>query len=140
VPRWGMAALVAAAVLSTAWLYRLPFDSMRDFAPHLVMTLAATLLVASGLSLERQFPRRGFLQMAGNSSYSLYLTHMFVVGAAWAAIERVDLPTTLHWALTPVIYGAALVTAYCSYRVIELPFNRLAHRLTQRPMRTAIAE
>jgi exopolysaccharide production protein ExoZ len=140
VPRWGIAALAAAAALSTAWLYQLPFDSMRDLAPHLVMTLAATLLVASGLALERQFPRRGFLQMAGNSSYSLYLTHMFVVGAAWAAIERVALPTAAHWALTPAIYGAALVTAYCSYRVIELPFNRLAHRLTQHPLRTAIAE
>jgi len=42
--------------------------------------------------------------------------------------------------LTPVVYGAALVTAYGSYRVIELPFNKLAHRLTQRPMRTAVAE
>jgi exopolysaccharide production protein ExoZ len=140
VPRWGIAALVAAAALSTAWLYQLPFDSMRDFAPHLVMTLAATLLVASGLTLERQFPRRGLMQTVGNSSYSLYLTHMFVVGAAWAAIERVDLPTAVHWGLTPLIYAAALVTAYCSYRVIELPFNRLAHRLTHRPMRPAIAE
>lgn len=140
VPRWGIVALVAAAALSTAWLYRLPFESMRDFAPHLVMTLAAALIVARGLALERQFPCRGFLQMAGNSSYSLYLTHMFVVGAAWAAIERVDLPKMLQWGLTPLIFGAALATAYCSYRVIELPFNRLAHRLTQRPMRTAIAK
>src|SRR6185295_16536446 len=129
VPRAGVIALIAAAALSTAWLYKLPFDSMRDVAPHLVMTLAATSLVAAGLSLERRFPRRGVLQMVGNSSYSLYLTHMFVVGAAWAAIERIDLPTALHWGLTPLIFGAALVTAYCSYRVIELPFNRLAHRL-----------
>jgi exopolysaccharide production protein ExoZ len=139
VPRWGIAALIAAAVLSTAWLYQLPFDGMRDFRPHLVMTLAAALIVASGLSCERRFAPRGFVQMVGNSSYSLYLTHMFVVGAAWAAIERAGLPAA-HWALTPLIYGAALVTAYASYRVIELPFNRLAHRLTQRPMRTAVAE
>jgi peptidoglycan/LPS O-acetylase OafA/YrhL len=140
VPRAGVIALVAAAALSTAWLYQLPFDAMRDVAPHLVMTLAATFIVASGLALERRFATRGLLQMIGNSSYSLYLTHMFVVGAAWAAIERIDLPVAVHWGLTPLIYGAALVTAYASYRVIELPFNRLAHRLTQRPMRTAIAE
>src|SRR4029450_1778121 len=114
VPRWGIAALIVAAALSTARLYQLPFDSMRAFAPHLVMTLAATLLVAAGLALERWFPHRGFLQMVGNSSYSLYLTHMFVVGAAWAAIERVDLPIFVHWGLTPLIYGAALVTAYGS--------------------------
>jgi peptidoglycan/LPS O-acetylase OafA/YrhL len=104
------------------------------------MTLAAASIVASGLALEKRFSPRGFVQMVGNSSYSLYLTHMFVVGAAWAAIERVDLPTMAHWGLTPLIYGAALATAYGSYRVIELPFNRLAHRLTQRPMRAAIAE
>jgi peptidoglycan/LPS O-acetylase OafA/YrhL len=140
VPRWGIAVLMAAAALSTAWLYQLPFESMRDLAPHLVMTLAAASIVASGLALEKRFSPRGFVQMVGNSSYSLYLTHMFVVGAAWAAIERIDLPTIVDWGLTPLIYGAALVTAYGSYRVIELPFNRLAHRLTQRPMRTAIAE
>jgi len=140
VPRWGILALIIAAALATAWLYQLPFDTMRDLMPHLVMTLAATLIVAAGLSCERRFARRGLLQMVGNSSYSLYLTHMFVVGAAWAAIERVDLPVLVHWGLTPLIYAAALVTAYASYRAIELPFNRLAHRLTQRPMRTAIAE
>jgi peptidoglycan/LPS O-acetylase OafA/YrhL len=140
VPHWSIVALATAAALSTAWLYQLPFDSMRALAPHLVMTLAATLLVAAGLALERQFPRRGLLQMVGNSSYSLYLTHMFVVGAAWAVIERIDLPKVLHWSLTPLIFGAALVVAHGSYRAIELPFNRLAHRLTRRPMRTAIAE
>jgi len=139
-PRWGVVALVAAAALSTAWLYQLPFDSMRDLGPHLVMTLAATLIVVSGLALEPRCPRRGFVQMVGNSSYSLYLTHMFVVGAAWAAIEGIDPPKALQWGLTPLIYGAALVTAYASHRVIELPFNRLAHRLTQRPMRAALAE
>jgi exopolysaccharide production protein ExoZ len=140
VPRWGQVALIAAAAVSTAWVYQLPFESMRDLAPHLVMTLAAALIVAAGLACERRFATRGLMQMVGNSSYSLYLTHMFVVGAAWAALERVNLPVAAHWGLTPLIYGAALVTAYGSYRVIELPFNKLAHRLTQRPMRTAIAE
>jgi peptidoglycan/LPS O-acetylase OafA/YrhL len=140
VPRWGIGALIVAAALSTVWLYQLPFDAMRDLGPHLVMTLAAALIVMSGLALEQRFSPRGFVQMVGNSSYSLYLTHMFVVGAAWAAIERANLPTVVHWTLTPLIYGTALVTAYASYRAIELPFNKLAHRLTQRPMRTAVAE
>jgi peptidoglycan/LPS O-acetylase OafA/YrhL len=140
VPRWGGVALIAAAALSTAWLYQLPFETMRDLGPHLVMTLAAALIVASGLAYERRFAPRGLVQMVGNSSYSLYLTHMFLVGAAWAAIERADLPTAAQWALTPLIYIAAVVTAYASYRIIELPFNKLAHRLTQRPMRPAIAE
>jgi peptidoglycan/LPS O-acetylase OafA/YrhL len=47
------------------------------------------------------------------------------------------LPEVLHWAFAPVIAAAALAVAYGSYRVIETPFNRLAHRLTRRPMRQA---
>jgi exopolysaccharide production protein ExoZ len=141
IPRSGIVALIAASALSVAWLYQVPFETLRDLGGHLVMTLAATLLVATGLSCESRFPRRGFMQMVGDSSYSLYLTHMFVVGAAWAAIERLDLPKLLHWGATPLIAGAALLVAYASFRVIETPFNRLAHRLTRRPVRRpAIAE
>lgn len=141
IPRSGIIALIAASALSVAWLYQVPFEQLRLVGDHLIMTLAATLLVATGLSCESRFPRRGFMQMVGNSSYSLYLTHMFVVGAAWAVIERLAVPPALHWGLTPVIAGAALLIAYGSFRLIETPFNRLAHRLTQRPARRpAIAE
>lgn len=135
IPRWGIVALLIASAISVAWFYQVPFRSLRDLDGHLVMTLAASLLVATGLACENRFPRRGFLQMVGNCSYSLYLTHMFVVGAAWAVIGRLDLPEMLEWSFAPLIAAAALLGAYCSYRVIETPFNRLGHRWTQRPMR-----
>jgi exopolysaccharide production protein ExoZ len=137
ISRSGIVALVIASALSVAWFYQVPFESLRSLGDHLIMTLAAALLVATGLACERKFPPRGFMQMVGDSSYSLYLTHMFVVGAAWAVIERLPLPEALHWGLTPLIAAAALLLAYGSYRVIETPFNRLAHRLTRRPMRQA---
>jgi peptidoglycan/LPS O-acetylase OafA/YrhL len=141
IPRQGIVALTVASAISVAWFYQVPFKSLRDLDGHLVMTLAASLLVASGLACESRFPRRGFLQMVGNCSYSLYLTHMFVVGAAWAVIGRLDLPKALQWSFAPVIAAAALLAAYCSYRVIETPFNRLAHRWTRRPApKPALAE
>jgi exopolysaccharide production protein ExoZ len=140
-PRWGIICLIAASAVSVAALYQVPFAELRALGGHSIMTLAATLLVATGLACEKQFPRRGFLKMIGDSSYSLYLTHMFVVGAAWALLDRLGLPKPLQWASTPVIAGAALLAAYGSFRLIETPFNRLAHRLTQRPVqRPALAE
>jgi peptidoglycan/LPS O-acetylase OafA/YrhL len=133
VPRWGVVVLAMASTLGVAWFYQVPFDELRALGGHLVMTLAATLLVATGLACERRFSGRGFLQLVGDSSYSLYLTHMFVVGAAWAAIERLHVPKALQWGATPLIAAAAVALAYGSYRVIEMPFNRLAQRMTQRP-------
>jgi exopolysaccharide production protein ExoZ len=141
IPRWGVAALVIASTISLAWFYQVPFTSLRALDGHLAMTLAASLLVATGLACESRFPRRGFVQMVGNSSYSLYLTHMFVVGAAWAVIGGLDLPDMLKWSFAPLIAAAALLAAYCSYHVIEMPFNRLAHRRVPRPIRhSALAE
>ena len=131
VPRWGIVALAVASALGVAWLYQVPFAELRALGGHLIMTLAATLLVATGLACERKFSGRGFLQLVGDCSYSLYLTHMFVVGAAWAAIEHFHVPKALHWGLTPFIAAAALALAYGSYRTIEMPFNRLAQRMTR---------
>src|SRR5262249_7034891 len=74
IPRSGIVALVIASALSVAWLYQVPFDQLRSLGDHLIMTLAATLLVATGLACEQKFPHRGLAQMVGDSSYSLYLT------------------------------------------------------------------
>jgi peptidoglycan/LPS O-acetylase OafA/YrhL len=141
-PRWGIVALIGASAIGVAALYRVPFAELRALGGHAIMTLAAMLLVATGLACENRFPQRGFLKMVGDSSYSLYLTHMFVVGFAWALLDRLHLPKLLQWGSTPFIAAAALLVAYCSFRLIETPFNRLAQRLTARPQsrQPAVAE
>jgi peptidoglycan/LPS O-acetylase OafA/YrhL len=135
VPRWGVAGLLAAAVLSVIALYRVDFEDLRALGGHAIMTAAATFIVAAGLACEQKFPRRGFARMVGDSSYSLYLTHMFVVGAAWAVIDRLPVPGAVRWAGGFLIAGACLLMAYHSFRWVETPFNRLAQRLTGRTAR-----
>lgn len=137
---WMFAALCAgAAVALTALLYAQDFRSLILPVGHLIMTAAALMIVVSGLLIERHC-RVGHLfglRSIGDASYSLYMTHMFVIGAAWAVMQRLGITGIAAVAGGIATTLACVVVALLSYRLLEEPFNKLGRYLTRKPSKRA---
>lgn len=96
--------------------------------------IPAALLVIGALALEPRASARPsrLWRMIGDSSYSLYLTHIFVVGAAsrgfsFMGFRRYGAPFEVgYWLLTFVV---AVAAGYVAYRCIERPLTRWAARM-----------
>jgi peptidoglycan/LPS O-acetylase OafA/YrhL len=62
-----------------------------------------------------------FLQEIGNASYSIYLTHFFVVGALIALAHRIALPPTSQIALAAAALPLTAMVGIAVYRGFERP-------------------
>jgi peptidoglycan/LPS O-acetylase OafA/YrhL len=89
--------------------------------------IAAVLIVAGAVLLEPRVGKRRlpFLEMLGDSSYSLYLSHVFVLGAFAFVLARLPrLGTLASLLLVPVMAAAAVAVAYVCWRWLERPMTR----------------
>jgi exopolysaccharide production protein ExoZ len=124
---WWIPALVACCVLllpdSRAFFWGLP----------------SAVLVGICVALEKWWPRT-ILSAIGDSSYSLYLTHIFVIPIYFRLATRVPtLPSLL------VVIGAfvsTIVVGHLTYLLVEKPLGRTMHKFRKRndsnPSRTAL--
>ncbi|CCD99466.1 acyltransferase [Bradyrhizobium sp. STM 3809] len=105
-----------------------------DGVPRLIfLGLPSLLLVSGALSVERAgyWPRLTFAVVLGDASYSLYLTHGFVVSAA----EKVS---PLHPYLNAIaVLLISCIAAVLCYRCFEAPLTRLLRRYTGPESKTA---
>ncbi len=127
--------LIAVAALFLLWTtFTTPLVEFRKFHVYLFMCGAAVAIVMTALTCERWAAglKGGFLVQLGAISYSLYLTHMFVVGFGWAVLRKLNAGPALEIAGMAAIVVTALVGAQLSYRLLEMPPNRIGHRLTRR--------
>jgi exopolysaccharide production protein ExoZ len=80
------------------------------------------------VSLERRIARRKirWLERLGDISYSLYLSHVFSIGACslLLAHRRLTGPWG-EWLLAVLLISAALLVAELCYRGIEQPSRRM---------------
>ena len=119
----GIAAAVALGPLSPA------FDRV---SPVARAGLPATLIVAGGV-LGPRWPRRwGMLGLSalGDASYSLYLSHPFVIRllrVAWSVVVPPTVPLALYAVGACV---AAIVVAMALYRWVERPMTLALQRWT----------
>lgn len=95
--------------------------------------IPACFMVLGAVELERHklVPRWHALLVAGDASYSLYLTHLFVIGAcaiAWHALHLWTPPLGLP-AFFIVSFGASQFIAILAHRYIELPLSNGARKL-----------
>lgn len=96
--------------------------------------IPATLLVIGALALEPWASARPsrLWRMIGDSSYSLYLTHIFVIGAAFRGFVFMGFKRhgvafeAGYWLLTLVV---AVAAGYVAYRCIERPLTQWATRM-----------
>lgn len=124
-PSWAPLALGGLAAIACFIFFTLPVDVAKASLPgHLMMATAAALVVLTALSLESRIRSGRLLVWLGDISYSLYLTHMFVIGAGWAAINRLQ----ISGPALPLAIGSlvllALVVAHLSFILLERPMMR----------------
>lgn len=141
-PTWlGLPLLLAGAVLAVAAAVLLPTEGpahMSTWTRVSVFGLAAWLLVAGAVVLEShgRLPVPRWLSTLGDASYSLYLSHIFVifpVGRLWAGL----VPSTSganHAAFVLAATIACCLVALAAYRWIERPLLALPTRLVRGAM------
>jgi exopolysaccharide production protein ExoZ len=115
---WPLAAVAAAAIVAFAspeW--RVPTAGGAAF----VMTWAL-----ASAPLSRNLAARA-LTLLGDASYSLYLLHPFVVGAAWWAWQRAGFDSAI--AFIVLCLAASALAGWIAWRVIEAPVTRALRRV-----------
>lgn len=98
-------------------------------------TLPAASILASALSLDRKLPRWGWLTLLGDSSYAIYLSHLFVV-IGFLSLWGVDHGGTLV-AMTTLLISA--LVGILMHRQVELPLKALIESAESR-LRPIIAK
>ncbi len=92
--------------------------------------IPAAVIVFSAVALElagRAWNSR-ILQMLGDASYSLYLTHFLIVAAVISACNRLGLGVPARVAVALVTVPVCLIVAHLCFRLVETPLNRWVRR------------
>lgn len=102
--------------------------------PHRVLSagLPAAVLVMAVLSASTLVRWPSLLVKLGDASYSLYLSHVFVLAAlraATAPLMKHEGHALLGWAFMLLAVTASIVAGHVLYRLIEAPTTRELNRL-----------
>lgn len=122
---------VGAALALTALFFGMSAADDAGRAPftfHLAMSAAAIAIVGGGLALEsgRRLKPSAVLHYLGDASYSIYLFHLFVVGAGWAIAHRLWPDSAAEYAIAAAVTGiAALAAGLAAHQLIERPLLKL---------------
>lgn len=123
------AVFIAAGVAGLAWANQAGWAWGRTVA----FGLPCWALFLGLAGLERGFARvhtqpwARALQAVGDSSYSLYLVHIFALGAA--ALLLRDTALAAHGTLFMLaLMASALAAGFACYHLLERPLSRLFHR------------
>ncbi len=120
--------------LGLLWIFALPWSPQDDRL--LRWGLGAALVVAGALWLEpwmRGMPGAATLAFLGDASYSLYLSHTFVVPASARAAAALELG---HAHAVGLLMAALVVAAACvSYVLLERPMTQALQARLRRPAR-----
>jgi exopolysaccharide production protein ExoZ len=123
--------LVGIALASTAIFFIIPASDEAGRAPftfHLAMSAAAIAIVGGGLALEsaRRLKPVALLHYLGDASYSIYLFHLFAVGAGWAVAHKLWPDSTAEYLAAATLTGtAALVAGLLAHQFIERPLLKM---------------
>jgi exopolysaccharide production protein ExoZ len=127
----GRAATALIVLVAVLCLGASPFLMARSWPRVIYWGVPAALVVWTFLRLESTvaFRRMRLLQAVGDSSYSLYLTHVLVLSVL-ALVFRVDglrgLPALL---LAPTFLGVCVIAGWVCHRLVERPLTNAARRL-----------
>lgn len=123
----GMVGTIVAGCLLANWFAEL--RSLNALTPQYMTRSVITVLVIAGafavgmLTRHRRTPR--WLAFVGVLSYSIYLVHYVVIQALRPLLLRLGDHVAVGVAYLALVLGISWLT----YRWIELPFQKLGHRL-----------
>jgi len=122
--------LLVVAMLALAGIHQV-YGGVRDIVWTQIAIDAICTLVIAVLALTAALPggvlHRGFMA-AGDASYSMYLFHMFAVGAAHLAFSRL-LPHLDRSIAVVLTCAAAVAAGLAAYWLIERPLQALVRPL-----------
>ncbi|WP_036024046.1 acyltransferase family protein [Paraburkholderia dilworthii] len=131
-------AVAAAIVLLTLIAGKAFAPTLTDTNRFLVFGLPALAVVVAGLSLESKVRWSALLQLVGDSSYSLYLTHVFSVPVSVKLLQMFDRQHRLPGDMVCVtVVAVSVAVGLASYQWLEGPLNRMVKRLVARTRTTA---
>jgi len=124
-------ALAAVVIAIGAWLLMASLRAEDAQRPWL-WGLPAMVLFLAALSLERRWQVPALWLLIGNASYSLYLTHAYVIRALQKTVVPLDRFTPTNVVLMLLAVALCCVLAAACFRLIERPSNNwLRRRLLQ---------
>lgn len=118
----------AAAVVFIALAFSMPQVQPLGPKTDALFTLASAALLLFGLSVEKRIPISRIGLVLGDTSYAMYLTHMYFVGASIVVISKLAGPTAPWLEVTSSILLSVLV-AIPVHRLVEKPMGRWLRRL-----------
>ena len=129
IANWGARARQALAVLSIGLMVLFlstPIAALGLAMWHVLLTTTALAIVVTALQFDiaGQLPKSAFWKHLGDTSYSLYLFHLFAVAATWLVIRKMAEPDT--WFVYIVGIAAAMVVGTIA--------GLVAHHLIERPL------
>ncbi|MEG3084232.1 acyltransferase [Sphingomonas sp. PB2P12] len=126
----GLALVLGLVALAVAGRFVPHFDE-RLIAPAgdtiLRYGIPAALIVASAVALELNgaIIKNRLVLLIGDASYSLYLTHFFVIAVAIMASNRLGLGTPARIGVAVAAYAASIAVAIGFYKMVEQSLNRI---------------
>lgn len=124
-------ALVVVGVISLLVMIHFPITRLSLWRPIAWGVPAAiTVLGAVGIEAAGRIPYIKSLRALGDASYSIYLTHLFTLGAVRAIWSKFHLAFVVSDAFL-LGFGAAFsfLTGYIVYRFLERPLVAVAQRI-----------
>ena len=119
-------------VVSLLYLF-IPRTGFLDFLPmnHYLKVITAFLAVYCGASLSARFSAKipNLFIYLGGASYSLYLVHPFVAPAGPVILGKLKILSTELSVMMSV--GIAIAIGVVFYKICEVPFTRMATKLTK---------
>ncbi|WP_297111782.1 acyltransferase [uncultured Devosia sp.] len=122
-----LAAIALAGLAEGFWIDRGIVEDETAFLGFLACATAATALF---VGVEARLPRLPMLERLGDASYSIYLVHIFAVGAFAGVMLKLlghDNPVVAGGAVAMAIAGG-LVAGWACYAMVEKPLMRRLRR------------
>lgn len=127
--------LVIMAAISTGYAMTFEWADYRALGGHMAMSVAAAFVALAVLSFEsRAGSIYALWSWLGNVSYSIYLLHMFAVGAVWAMLHRLGIADTVAapFVATAIVSLVSAAGGSISYRFFEKPLNAIGRDVSHR--------
>jgi exopolysaccharide production protein ExoZ len=93
----------------------------------LAQAVGSGIFIIVGLGVEHRLPQVTLLRLFGDASYSIYLVHMYFVGAAVVVFHRVAPGSPFPLVVLGGLVGGA-IGGLLTYRFVERPIMNYFHR------------
>ena len=110
------------------------FHLTRLYAAHMLNDHYAVLALFVFIvvwSLRRSLVPNRYILLLSNLTYAVYLFHL-PADTVWDLIVAKYFPSLTHSAYDLILIGVIIAISYVMTKLIEIPFNKMGHRLASR--------